>query len=68
MFKVSLVLLLSLLFNGCASSSSSNRFVASSFAKTTPKKADTRLVKYATAQGCKMLSNGYMVCPKIMNR
>jgi len=68
MFKVSLVLLLSLLCHGCASSSSSNRFIAHNFAKTTPKKADKRLVKYATTQGCQMMKNGYMVCPKIMNR
>jgi len=68
MFKVSLVLLLSLLCNGCASSSSSNRFIAPAFAKSTSKNVDNRLVKYATTQGCKMLSNGYMVCPKIMNR
>ena len=66
MFKVSLVLLLSLLCHGCASSSA-NRVAVSKVSKPT-QKVDNRLVKYATVQGCKMLKSGYMVCPKSMNR
>ena len=68
MLKVSLVFLLSLLCHGCASSHSSNRFITPKFTKTAPKKVDNRLIKYATEQGCKMMKNGYMVCPKSMNR
>jgi hypothetical protein len=68
MLKISLVFLLSLICHGCASSSSSNRFVAPTLSKSTPTKVDNRLIKYATTQGCQMMKNGYMVCPKSMNR
>jgi len=66
MFKVSLVFLLALLCNGCASSSV-NSSVTPKVNKSI-KKVDNRLVKYASNQGCKMLKSGYMVCPKSMNR
>jgi len=57
MFKVSLFSMFALLFCGCASSSSN----PSLSVKTTK---TTKLIKYASNQGCKMLSTGYMVCPK----
>ena len=66
MFKVSLVLFIALICNGCASSTE-NRSIAPKAEKLT-KNVDNRLVKYATNQGCKMLQSGYMVCPKSMNR
>jgi PBP1b-binding outer membrane lipoprotein LpoB len=66
MFKVSLVFLLALMCNGCASSATNHSSVSKASAPT--KNVDNRLVKYATNQGCKMLKSGYMVCPKSMNR
>ena len=60
MFKVSVVLVLALLCSGCASSAS-NSVVS---AKSPVMKKSDKLVKYASNQGCTMLSNGYMVCAK----
>jgi len=57
MFKASLVFLISLLCNGCASSSSQ-------LSNTVHVQKTTKLQRYASNDGCKMLPNGYMVCPK----
>ena len=58
MFKVSLVFIFSLICNGCASSSSNSSAIVQ-FEKQT-----TKLERYASNDGCKLLKNGYMVCPK----
>ena len=57
MFKVSLVFLISLLCNGCASSSSQ-------LSNTTHIQKTKKLQRYVSNNGCKLLKNGYMVCPK----
>ena len=56
MCKVSLVFLISLLCNGCASSSSQ-------LSNTTHIQKTKKLQRYVS-NGCKLLKNGYMVCPK----
>ena len=58
MFKVYLFSMFALLFCGCASSSSNSSLAVNASTKS------TKLVKYASNQGCKMLRTGYMVCPK----
>ncbi len=66
MFKVSLVIFIALLCNGCSSSTGKNSILPKILKAT--KQVNNRLVKYATNQGCQMMKNGYMVCPKSMNR
>ncbi|CAA6812356.1 MAG: Unknown protein [uncultured Sulfurovum sp.] len=63
MFNFSLVLIFVLFFSGCANSTQS--------ASPTVKKEAIKikkLQKHASNMGCKVLKNGYMVCPKSMNR
>ncbi|CAA6824104.1 MAG: Unknown protein [uncultured Sulfurovum sp.] len=60
MFNFSLVLILVLMCNGCASSTPNSSVVENKSVKV------DRLKKYASNVGCKMLENGYMVCPKEM--
>ena len=65
MLHTSLALMVLILCSGCATTSNQS----SSFAPrtSTPIKI-TKLIKYADNQGCRMLKNGYMICPKSMNR
>ena len=65
MFKVSLVFFIALMYNGCASSTST----PSAAKVNTPStfKFQKRM-GYAELNGCKVMQNGYMVCPKSMNR
>ncbi|CAA6814982.1 MAG: Unknown protein [uncultured Sulfurovum sp.] len=64
MFKVSLVLVLALICNGCASSTS-NIKVSDNIQKVNK---NNKMGKYATSVGCTMLKSGYMICPKSMNK
>jgi len=57
--KISLVFIFSLICNGCASSSANN----SKFSKFTPP-VNNNSVKYSKIKGCRLLKNGYLVCPK----
>ena len=63
MFKISLVLLFTLIFNACASGSKTSSVAVQ---KQAPK--IDKLHKQANAMGCRLLKNQYMVCPKSMNR
>ena len=63
-FKVSLVFLFALLYNGCASSTSTSPVLSKALTPT--KSVDKRLIRYATTKGCTMMKSGYMVCPKSM--
>ncbi|CAA6802866.1 MAG: Unknown protein [uncultured Sulfurovum sp.] len=63
MFNVFLVFIFALIFNGCANSTQSSSVTL----KKEGIKID-KLQKYASNMGCKVLKNGYMVCPKSMNR
>ncbi len=56
MFRVSLVFLFSIFCCGCASSSSSSA--------TVHIQKIMKLQRYASNDGCKILANGYMICPK----
>ena len=62
MFKVSLILLLAFVCNGCVSSAINHSRISKSSMPT--KSADKRLLRYAVTQGCTMAPSGYMVCPK----
>lgn len=73
MFKVSIVFLLAILCNGCASSTANGSAVSkmstpNNKMSTSKNSIDKRLKKYASTQGCTMMKSGYMVCPKSMNR
>lgn len=64
MNKIILIITIAIFYNGCASNT----------AKPTPSlkpSVDTKMqkrIKYANSIGCKMQSNGYMICPKSMNK
>jgi len=63
MFKVSMFFIFALLVTGCASGSVNT---PPHTAQVTATKPDPKkLIKYTSNQGCHMLSNGYMVCPKV---
>ena len=66
MLKVLTISLFALLLNSCASSSKTP--LSSSLRTPSAPVQIEKLKSYANTQGCKMLSNGYMVCPKWMNR
>ena len=73
MIKLSSVLLLLLICNGCASNAKKVRPSAHKLTVQKPivQKSSyklERLKRYADNMGCKMLQSGYMVCPKSMNR
>jgi len=58
MAKIIFILSLAILYSGCASTSTNSPL----------KKKVRHAEKYANNMGCKVLSNGYMVCPKSMTR
>jgi len=64
MNKIILIIIIAILYNGCASNTPKSTI---SLKPSVDLKMEKQ-IKYANSIGCKMQNNGYMICPKSMNK